>query len=126
MPDAGFKVSSEKDFLTLVMWDAAAGFVFTDSSLTVTIEKDTNIMFKLEEDYDNFKSVHQSNAPNENSFQEIFKEMVARPSLISIRNRPPSLACYSVYKRKASFLGIREERADWTEHLLSMEKVWEG
>ena len=52
--------------------------------------------------------------------------MVARPSLISIKNRSPSLVCYTVFKRKASFLGIREERAEWTEHLLSMEKVWEG
>lgn len=58
MPDAGFKVSSEKDFLTLVMWDAAAGFVFNDSLLTVTIEKDADILFKSKEDYENFKKVH--------------------------------------------------------------------
>ena len=52
--------------------------------------------------------------------------MVARPSLISIKNREPSLRLYSVFKRKATFLRIHDERAEWTEHLLSMEKVWEG
>ena len=51
-------------------------------------------------------------------------EMVARPSLISMKNRPPSLSIYNVFKRKASFLRMNEERADWAEHLLSIEMVW--
>ena len=127
MPDGGFKVTAdESEFLTLIMWEAAANFSFSDDNLVVILEKDVELQFKNKEDYEYFKQVHETNAPNNSAFQEIFKEMVARPSLIDLKNRPPSLKFYNVFKRKATFLRIQEERAEWTEHLLSMEKVWEG
>ena len=44
MPDGGFKVTAdEKEFLTLVMWEAAADFTFSDDSLIVVLEKDVEL-----------------------------------------------------------------------------------
>ena len=41
MPDGGFKITAdESEFLTLIMWEAAADFQFTDDSLIVKLEED--------------------------------------------------------------------------------------
>ena len=65
-PDGGFKVTSnDKDFLTLVMWEAASFFDFSDENLSVTLEKNSVLQFKDKDDYHNFKHVHETNAPND-------------------------------------------------------------
>ena len=69
MPDGGFKVTAdESEFLTLIMWEAAANFSFSDDNLVVILEKDVEIQFKNKEDYEYFKQVHETNAPNNSAF----------------------------------------------------------
>ena len=44
MPDGGSKVTAdESEFLTLMMWEAAANFSFSDDSMVVTLEKDVEL-----------------------------------------------------------------------------------